>query len=124
MSTAGPAGAKVVRPTHVVDCGVFAVEPHQFYRGTTVAGNGNVVCTAAPDASSTTTIIWRYDGGGKYTKYASKNSSQTGTDWWLVAQRGCDASRAFPMHTQIITEFFHGNWAGAMDNSETRTIYC
>jgi hypothetical protein len=125
MSTAESAGAaRPIRPTHLVTCDVYAVVPQQWYRGTMVTSNGHIMCNSPADVANTTVIIWRYDGGGHYTKLVSKTSNQTGTDWWLVAQRGCDYSRAFPMHTQVITDYFHGNWAESSDNSETVTMYC
>jgi hypothetical protein len=124
MSTAGSADATPIRPAHIISCGVAAVVPQQYYRGTIVTGTGHITCSSAPDVSNATVIVWRYDGGGKYTQLVHKTSNQSGTDWWLIAQAGCDYSRAFPMHTQVILDFFHGNWAETSANSDTVTMYC
>lgn len=125
LTTAGPASAAPrLRPTHWLDCDVSAVEPFQYYRGTIVYSNAHITCTSAPDVSNTTNITWRYDGGGKYTKFVYKTSNQVALDWWLMAQKGCDYSRAFPMHTQVLIDYFHGNWAHEENNSETVTMYC
>lgn len=125
-STAGSAEATSarIRPTHTIYCDVSAVAPQQYYRGTIVTGSGHILCTTAPDVMNTTVIIWRYDGNGKYTELVHKTSNQVATDWWLIAQKGCDYSRAFPMHTQVLLDFFHGNWAEDSANSPTVTMYC
>lgn len=124
LSTAGPAGAKVIRPAHAIYCDVEAVAPQQYYRGTIVTGKGHILCTTSPDIMNTTVIIWRYDGNGKYTQIVHKTSNQTGSDVWVIAQAGCDYSRAFPMHTQVVYDFFHGNWVEDSANSPTVTMYC
>lgn len=124
MSMAASADAAVVRPNHLVTCEVGAVVPQQYYPGTIVTGTGHIMCNSAPDVSNTTVIVWRYIGGGHYNQIVHKTYNQTGTDWWLIAQVGCDYSRAFPMHTQVLIDYFHGNWAHDSANSDTVTMWC
>jgi hypothetical protein len=126
LSTAGPAGATAVRvrPTHYISCGMEALVPQQYYRGTIVTSTGHFRCTSPPDVVNVSVILWRYDGGGKYTKLVHKTSNQSGTDWFVIAQKGCDYSRAFPMHTQLLFTAFHGNWWDDELNSDTVTMYC
>jgi hypothetical protein len=124
LSTAGPAGAKTIRPSHAIYCSVTAYAPTQYYRGTIVTGKGNILCTTSPDVMNITVIIWRYDGNGKYTQLVHKTSNQTGSDVTVIAQAGCDYSRAFPMHTQVLLDAFHGTWSYDSANSQTVTMYC
>ncbi len=51
-------------------------------------------------------------------------SNQTGSDVTVIARAGCNYSRAFPMHTQVILDAFHGNWWEDSANSPTVTMYC
>jgi|GEM_PF-5520732 len=114
-----------VRPGHVVACDVAALAPQQFSPGSPVTGTAHIVCLPTPpDASNTTVILWRYDGGGKNSKIAHTTSNTTGTDWWLNTTTYCSSSRAYPMHTQVLTDFYHGNWAHDSANSQTVTMYC
>jgi hypothetical protein len=127
MATADSAAAATagrVRPLHYISCAIEAIAPQQYYRGTIVTSSGHFMCTSPPDVVNTSVIIWRYDGNGKYSKLVNKASNQSGTDWWVVAQKGCDYSRAFPMHTQVLFDAFHGNWWEDSANSETVTMYC
>ncbi|HST49358.1 hypothetical protein [Jatrophihabitans sp.] len=124
MSSAEPAGAAAIRPSHAIYCDLSADVPYQYYRGTIVSSIGRVVCTTAPDVMQTTVIIWRYDGGGRYTAIAHKTSNQVASDLYVIAQVGCDYNRAFPMHTQVKFTAFHGNWWSDEVNSQTVTMYC
>lgn len=124
VSSAGPAGAATIRPSHAIYCDVSADAPYQYYRGTMVTSMGHVVCTTAPDVMQTTVIIWRYDGGGRYTAIMRKTSNQVASDLWVIAQVGCDYSRAFPMHTQVKFSAFHGNWWDVSVNSQTVDMWC
>ena len=124
MTSAGPAGARAIRPSHAIYCSVSAEVPYQYYRGTMVSSIGRVVCTTPPDVMQTTVILWRYDGGGKYTAIAHKTTNQVTSDLYVIAQAGCDYSRAFPMHTQTKFTAFHGNWWDENVNSQTVTMYC
>lgn len=124
MSSAGPAGAAAIRPSHAIYCDLTADPPYQYYRGTMVSSVGRVVCTSAPDVMQTTVIIWRYDGGGRYTAIARKTTNQVASDLYVIAQVGCDYSRAFPMHTQVKFTGFHGNWWDDEANSKTVDMWC
>ena len=124
MSTAVSADATPIQPRHAIYCDTAAIAPQQYYRGTMVTGKGHTICTTSPDIMNITVIIWRYDGGGKYTQLVHKTSNQTGTDVLVIAQVGCDYSRAFPMHTEVRFSAFHGNWWDEDVNSDTVTMYC
>lgn len=114
----------IIQPNHAIYCDVAAIAPQQNYRGTIVTSQGHIVCTTSPDIMNTTVIIWRYDGGGKYTQLVRKTSNQTGSDVQVIAQAGCNYSRAFPMHTQVLFSAFHGDWWDENVNSDTVTMYC
>jgi hypothetical protein len=125
VTGASSASASSKIPLHNVVCHYTPDVPYQFGHGAPVHADGHITCTPTPPDISVTVIrLWRYDGGGKYTKLVEKTSSQLGTDWWITAQASCGGSRAYPMHVELLNSSFHGNWSDVDNNSITVTMYC
>jgi hypothetical protein len=111
---------------HHVVCSYTPNVPYQNWRGGPVYASARIQCNFAPDVSSTTVRIWRYDTNRKkYYIAAETTSNRTGTDWTLTTSGPCTATIAYPMHTQVINDAFHHNWGHSDKNSITvGPLYC
>lgn len=121
-----PASASTVAPDHAIVCHYSPDVPYQYGRGAPVNAEAHITCSPdAPDVSSTTIRIWRYDTHRRqYYLVAEKTSNQRGTNWWISTKGNCTAQIAYPMHTEVINDSFHGNWGHTDVNSGTVTLYC
>jgi hypothetical protein len=121
-----PASASTATPNHSIVCHYSPDIPYQYGGGGPINSEAHITCAPdAPDVSSTTIKIWRFDTNRRqYYEVAERTSNQRGIDWWIGVTGGCTAQIAYPMHTEVINDSYHGNWGHTDVNSGTVTLYC
>ncbi|MEO3924231.1 hypothetical protein ABGB07_10275 [Micromonosporaceae bacterium B7E4] len=116
-----PSMSSNIEPAHVIVCDSTPYVPALTPGG--IQFGGRVTCSDSPDIRATTMKLWRCSGGNCFLEGSIYHNSPTPPSFQMTALGPCRVG-TWSYHSQVIIEFFHGNWATSSRDSADKNWTC